>query len=346
VAEWPWRMALPNMIIAPKPADERERLAALARYDVLDSEPERAYDDIVNLASQICGTPVAYVGFMDADRVWHKARLGLPFEEAARDTSFCSHTILGENPLVVPDLSSDDRFSDFPQVIGEPRIRFYAGAPLVTEDGHAVGTLCALDTKPRGLSDDQRDALAALSRQVMAPLELRRLLNISRFEAMTDPLTRLGNRRRLVEDFERLVATASSDEPLHLLLYDLDGFKGYNDTFGHGAGDTLLARLSDRLATALSERESAYRIGGDEFCVLVSGDSRRLASVRTATGRALKEHGEGFSVTASHGSVTMPDEATTLADAYRLADERMYGQKATCSPTPAFRTGRAPSPAP
>ena len=323
---WPCR----TMIVAPRPADERERLAALARYDVLDSEPERAYDDVVSLASQICGTPVAYVGFVDEDRVWHKARLGLSLEEAERKTSFCSHAILGENPLVVPDLSEDERFADFPQVIGDPRIRFYAGARLVTEEGHAVGTLCALDTKPRDLSDDQRDALAALSRQVMAQLELRRLLNISRHQALTDPLTRLGNRRRLAADFERLVAGATSAEPLHLLLYDLDGFKLYNDTFGHGAGDTLLARLSEKLAGALTERDSAYRIGGDEFCVLVHGDSRRLDSVRGVTGGALNEHGEGFSVTASHGSVALPDEATTLADAYRLADARMYDQKAIC----------------
>jgi diguanylate cyclase (GGDEF)-like protein len=316
------------MIVAPQPINERQRLAALLRYEVLDSAPERAYDDIVTLAAQICGTPVALMGLVDTDRVWHKARIGVPVEEAPRATSFCQHTILQDVPLAVPDTARDERFRDSPIVVDGPRIRFYAGAPLLTGDGHAVGTLCAMDTVPRELSAEQMDALAALSRQVVAQLELRRLLSASRREALTDPLTELGNRRRLMVDFEELLLDATSEEPVHMLFFDLDGFKAYNDTFGHGAGDALLSRLAGKLAAAVTEHGSAYRIGGDEFCALLRVDSGELDALRRAASVALSEHGEGFSITTSHGAVTLPDEATTATRALQLADARMYGDKA------------------
>jgi diguanylate cyclase (GGDEF)-like protein len=312
---------------APSPIDERERLAALLRYDVLDTPPERAYDDIVRLASQICGTPVAWIGFVGADRVWHKARIGVPFEEAPRDLAFCSHTILHATPLIVPDLTEDERFSDHPAVADG--LRFYAGAPLVTGDGHAVGTLCTMDTVPRTLSPDQEEALAALSRQVMAQLELRRLLEATRQEAMTDPLTGLGNRRRLAEDFDALVALGACDA--HLLLYDLDGFKQYNDTFGHNAGDSLLARLAGKLAAAAAAHGTVYRLGGDEFCALVRCPDAALEAVHAAAADALSERGEGFTIGASHGSVALRGDAAALERALRIADDRMYGHKATRS---------------
>jgi diguanylate cyclase (GGDEF)-like protein len=316
-----------NVISPAKPINERERLAALESYDVLDSAPERAYDDIVSLASRICGTPIGLMGLVDADRVWHKARIGVPVSEAPRETSFCAHTILQEEPLVVTDLAADERFAENPNVVGGPRLRFYAGAPLVTAEGHAVGTICALDTVPRVLDAGQREALAALSRQLVAQLELRRMLAVSRREARTDPLTGLGNRRRLMADFTKLLPAATRTRPLHLLLFDLNGFKVYNDTFGHAAGDALLARLADKLAVVATEADGAYRFGGDEFCVLVRGDRVRLQAVRTAASLALSEHGDGFSITASHGVVSMPAEAATQGNALRLADERMYDEK-------------------
>jgi diguanylate cyclase (GGDEF)-like protein len=202
------------------------------------------------------------------------------------------------------------------------------GAPLITDDGYAIGTLCALDDVPHELTIRQRDALSALARQVVAQLELRRLLAISRHEATTDTLTELGNRRALMADFDSMLARATTEEPLHLLLFDLDGFKKYNDTFGHSAGDALLARLAGKLADALSDRGRVYRIGGDEFCALLRGDVHELDAARAAASLALREQGEGFSITASHGAVTLPAEAPTSTQALRLADERMYGHKA------------------
>jgi two-component system cell cycle response regulator len=326
------------VILATKPGNELERQAALDSFGVLDSEPERAYDDIVLLASQICGTPQALMGLVDGDRVWHKARIGVPVSEAPRDLSFCGHTILQTEPLVIDDLAQDVRFADSPLVAGGPRIRFYAGAPLLTEHGYAVGTLCAMDTVPHTLDAEQREALTALARQMVAQLELRRLLSASRAEALTDPLTGLGNRRRLMADCLTAVAAATAAAPVHLLLFDLNGFKSYNDTFGHNAGDQLLVRLSSALRAALAHESGVYRLGGDEFCALVTGDSAQLEQARAAAREALTEHGVGFSITASLGSASMPLEARTATNALHLADTRMYQEKGGASPVASRQT--------
>jgi PAS domain S-box-containing protein len=158
----------------PVPENENERLAALRRYRVFDTLPEPAFDDLATLAAQICAAPMARVSLVDADRQWFKSAVGGPLGETPRDVAFCAHAIAGRDLFVVPDASSDGRFRDCPEVSGDPAIRFYAGAPLVTDDGHALGTLCVMDRVPRHLDHAQRAALAALARQVMAQLELRR----------------------------------------------------------------------------------------------------------------------------------------------------------------------------
>ena len=156
------------------PDNEAERLAALRAYDILDSLPEREYQDIVNLAAMICETPVAIVSLVDSDRQWFKAKIGLEATQTERDIAFCAHAL--DQPdalLVVPDATLDDRFVDNPLVTGSMHIGFYAGAPLRTRDGLVLGTLCVIDHAPRTLSDQQKEALASLSRQVMSHLELR-----------------------------------------------------------------------------------------------------------------------------------------------------------------------------
>jgi len=160
---------------APLPADEAVRLAALRRLDILDTAPEGAYDDIVLLASHICETPIAAVNFIDGERQWSKAGIGLAEVSQPREASLCAHTVLSPQGLtVVPEVRADARFADHPLVVGDPHLRFYAGAPLVTPSGEALGTLCVADRVPRSLTPAQAAALAALARQVMAQLELRR----------------------------------------------------------------------------------------------------------------------------------------------------------------------------
>jgi anti-sigma regulatory factor (Ser/Thr protein kinase) len=155
------------------PENERERLEALRQFKVLDTDPEEAFDDITRLASYICQTPSALISFVDADRQWFKSRVGLTIAETSRSVSFCTHAIKDRNLFVVPDARANARFRDNPFVQPEGGIRFYAGAPLVTPEGHAVGTLCVLDRVPRTLSEEQLEALDALRRQVVAQLELR-----------------------------------------------------------------------------------------------------------------------------------------------------------------------------
>ena len=159
---------------APIPENEVARVQALHQYAVLNTAPEPAYDQLAELAASICGTPIAAVSLIDSDRQWIKANVGLNFSETARDVAFCAHTIAQRDLLVVPDATRDPRFADNPLVTSEPHIRFYAGAPLITSDGHALGTLCVLDYAPRQLDDQQRDALRVLSHQVVARLELRK----------------------------------------------------------------------------------------------------------------------------------------------------------------------------
>ncbi|BCM93301.1 virulence sensor protein BvgS [Abditibacteriota bacterium] len=157
------------------PKNEEQRLAALHEYGVLDTLPEQGFDDLTLLASHICGTPLSFVSLIDRDRQWFKSKRGLEIIETSRDVSFCAHAVLEPNELlIVSDARYDQRFADNPVVTGEPHVRFYAGAPLVTPSGEAVGTLCVVDHFPRELNEEQKQALRALARQTMAQLELRR----------------------------------------------------------------------------------------------------------------------------------------------------------------------------
>ena len=162
------------MELAPLPNDEEERLAELLSYDVLDTEAEQLFDDLTALASQICDTPIALISLIDPDRQWFKSRVGLDAKETSRDVAFCSHAILQGDVFEVPNAKLDPRFHDNPLVTGSPDIRFYAGAPLITPSGHAIGTLCAIDSKPRKLTDTQKASLQTLSKSVVAHLELKR----------------------------------------------------------------------------------------------------------------------------------------------------------------------------
>jgi len=162
------------MIPAPIPPDEGRRLEALHSYAILDTPFEKDYDDLCRLAATICDVPIALISFVDRDRQWFKSFVGIETQEMSRDVSFCAHAIWQTGVFEITDATLDERFADNPLVTGHPDIRFYAGQPLRTADGLALGTLCTIDRVPRILGDRQREALAILARQVVHQLELRR----------------------------------------------------------------------------------------------------------------------------------------------------------------------------
>jgi PAS domain S-box-containing protein len=156
------------------PENETARLDVLHRYAILDTAPEQPFDDLTRLAAHVCGTPIALISLVDADRQWFKSKVGLTVTETSRDIAFCAHALMQTDLFVVLDALADDRFATNPLVTSDPKVRFYAAAPLVSPDGYVLGTLCVIDHVPRDLSLEQRDALGALSRQVVSQLELRR----------------------------------------------------------------------------------------------------------------------------------------------------------------------------
>jgi len=171
--------------VVPMPAPDRDRVAALQRYAILDTEPEQAFDDLTLLASFVCKTPIALISLVDEDRQWFKSKVGMDASQTPRDIAFCSVAIQQTDVMVVPDTLQDERFRNNPLVVSGPRIRFYAGAPLINEEGYALGTLCVVDRSPREFGADQKEALQALGRLVLAQLEFRLNLQLLK-EALTD----------------------------------------------------------------------------------------------------------------------------------------------------------------
>jgi PAS domain S-box-containing protein len=197
---------------ARPPENETARLDALQRYAILDTLPEQEFDDLSRLAALICGTPIAMVSLVDADRQWFKSKVGLDSSETPRDIAFCAHAILQPDVMVVPDALDDERFRNNPLVTGEPHVRFYAGAPLVTQEGYALGTLCVMDRVPRDLSQEQKDALNALGNLVVTQLELRR--------SVADLSKAIRERRLTEEELDQLFT-------LSLDMLCIAGFDGY-----------------------------------------------------------------------------------------------------------------------
>jgi signal transduction histidine kinase len=207
------------------PDNEIDRLTALYGLNVLDSPPEADFDDIVALAAKVCGVPMSLVSLIDADRQWFKARIGTDLTETSRDMSFCTHAILGKDLLVVPDAKEDSRFRDNPAVEVNGGIRFYAGAPLITTEGYALGTLCVIDSVPRRLEVEQLQALRALARQVTSQLEMRRYA-----VALANTTARLQELERHKDDLADLVG-GELRPTLRLMSTYLEGLgrTGYHD---------------------------------------------------------------------------------------------------------------------
>src|SRR5262249_41797191 len=180
------------------PVDESERLADLRALNILDTPPEQRFDGIVQLAAQVFGVPIAYIAMIDSDRQWFKAKCGIGTEQTTRDESFCGHTILGSEPLIIPDAKQDSRFHDSPLVTDEPHVRFYAGHPLTGPDGHNVGTLCLASPAPRTLNPHELAVFREMARLAENELNMVDLIEVQR--------RLLETQKRLVESQKRLAA--------------------------------------------------------------------------------------------------------------------------------------------
>lgn len=314
-----------SMIKPPVPANEAVRLASLKDIDLLDTPPEERFDRFTRLAQRSFDVPIALISIVDENRQWFKSRQGLDATETPREISFCGHTILEPDILVIPDALADERFSDNPLVVDDPRIRFYAGCPIATPDGSRIGTLCLIDRVPRNFDDEDLALLRDLGRMVEDDLTNRALATI-------DPLTQLTNRR----GFESLAAKAlvlcrRLERPATLLFIDLDRFKVINDEFGHEQGDRELQNMAEILIDTFRDSDVIGRLGGDEFCVLLAGSNE----VKTPTLRleeSLARYNEAsnrpYDLECSVGLVEFDsDRHHDLSDMISEADERMYERK-------------------
>lgn len=307
--------------------DERLRLAELAGYMVLDTPPEEPFDRIARLAKTVLKMPIALISLVDSDRQWFKSRQGLDLCQTPRAVSFCTHTIAGDAPLIVPDARADPRFSSLPLVIESPRVRSYFGVPLRTPDGHNIGALCVMDHVTRYPSGEQIQILQDLARLVMDELELRRV-------ATTDGLTGVLSRRAFMEAADRDIARAlRHGQSLSFALLDLDHFKRVNDAHGHAVGDRALQQVTKLVRNVLRKEDYIGRIGGEEFAVAMPmTEDRRAYEVAERLRQRVRESafvvaGDDLILSVSVGIATLLPGDRGVENILARADEALYGAK-------------------
>lgn len=308
---------------------EEERLNALHRLEVMDTEPEEAFDRITRLAKAVLNMPMVTVSFVDRDRQWFKSHQGMSVPGSARDISFCTHTIQDSQTMIVPDALADPRFAKSPLVLNDPHIRFYIGVPLRTRDGYNVGALCSMDTKVRHLSQAEVNILEDLAKLVVDELELRLL-------ASTDTLTGAMSRRSFNDQANRDVALAKRhNKHLSCALIDVDHFKAINDKYGHAAGDLALQHIVSTCQASLRASDYIGRMGGEEFAVMLPETPLIIAlEVAERLRKAIESEsftlsGQEVRLTASIGVAACEGDVQTTDVLLHHADLAMYEAKST-----------------
>ena len=329
------------------PCDDTARLQALQRYGILDTPMEPAYDELADIVGHVCEAPVALISLLDSDRQWFKAARGLAVRETPLDQSVCQYAIRLPGVFIVPDMAKDARFAHFGIVTQENPLRFYAGAPLNTPDGYALGTLCVLDHRPRELTPRVQELLCALARQVIRLLELKRAndrqgqmladLEAARHQmsvlAHTDVLTGLANRRSFTERLrQELALLQRGNQSACLLMMDIDHFKRVNDVYGHHVGDQALQLFAALCREEFRAADVVSRWGGEEFLALLPAthvDQAQVVAQRVHA--ALAAHPlpgvEPPLVLAVSMGLTSFDPLRPLDMTLRLLDSALYAAK-------------------
>lgn len=289
---------------APPPPDESERLSELHNFGILDTVAEASYDAITYLASQICDTPIALISLIDEDRQWFKSRVGLGVQETPRDQAFCAHAIHEpDSIMMVRDALEDSRFATNPLVLGDPSIRFYAGAPLVTVTGKALGTLCVIDRKPRELSPDQQKSLSALSTQVMALLELRTA--VKDLEEKQLELKELSSQR------DAFMATVS-----HEIRTPLTAVIGYVEMLREEGSEEFRHEILATVARQAGEIE--FLVEDLLVAARAEADSLRVAKVSVHLAAQVAQVLEGLNPSDSRGVAVHVDGCRVIGDPARV----------------------------
>lgn len=306
---------------------ETDRLAALESLDLLDTPRDAGFDRIVNLIKEIFTVDIGLVTLIDAHRQWYKSCSGLPSDEVPRGDTFCRHVVDLEEAVVVQDASKDARFLQHPAVTGDAHIRFYAGVPLRTKDGHIIGTVCAIDRRPRSFSDRDVGLLHELAALAMDRIELLQ-------SAATDSLTEALTRRAFKQEAEQLISLALRHQhDLSCLALDIDYFKKVNDTYGHAAGDAVLKKVAATCKAALRAGDLFGRLGGEEFAIVLPHVNRESAAAvaekirELIASRPIEGDFGALDVTASFGVSTLTLVSKDIETLLAQADAAMYQAK-------------------
>ena len=266
-----------------KPHNEKARLQALINLNLLDSGPEERFDRLTRIAKRLFQVPIAMVSLVDMHRQWSKSCFGLDRREYPRDLSFCGHAILQEDTFVVPNTLKDDRFFDNPLVEGEPNIRFYAGTPLKTADGHVIGTLCILDKIPRLFHSEDIDMLEDLARMVEREIRAIQL-------ATMDELTGISNRRGFYLIAEHSLSLSFRHKsPATIVIIKLGTLATIIEQVGDQEGSRVLTVFAQELQRFFRESDLVARLGGDKFAVmLLNTGTERVAELLAKLQRSMQ----------------------------------------------------------
>lgn len=329
-------MTAPLLDLAwPVPEHEAERVATLHAYRVLDQPQQDDLDAAARLAAYVCGTPYAAVNLIDADRQWQAAAFGTEPAESPRGEALCAHVVTGTDVVHAPDAAADPRFAASPSVDGTAgRVRLYASAPLVTREGHSIGTVAAYAEAPGDLSDVQLGLLADISANVMSLLEMRRMAAALSRIASRDGLTGLANRRSVEMSIANAIARAERGLGTpSVVVAELAGFGAINEVYGQAVGDAVLRSAAERLTRTARTVDTVARVGGGEFVVLLEstggpGAAAALGRLRASLRGGWAEVTGGTDDIDSALGITTYRPGDGVASLITRADAEMFADKA------------------